>query len=325
MPHDILHAICSREGLDATTARPLPGGQSNHVYLLEGRYVVRLGRGADARRRLEGEAALLARLPAEVLAPRIAAGGRLEDWTYQVQPRLEGRPLHHLWTGLSPETKDALVAQLAAALRALHAVPVEGYGPATGADAERHGSWRARCEEAFAALVGQLGEVGYALPEAVTAEMARFWAEHADALEPSRPSLVHGDIWPGNLLVEGDRLVAIVDWELAAQAPPDNELLILEHFLLYPNDYVEEDREVYCAADFADLALLLAAHYPELLATPRLRERLDLYQLLYILDVHVGWARAHGTEGGAPWSLLAKASNVLSAHGVRMFPRVPRT
>ncbi len=318
MPDRALAAICACEGLDPAGALPLAGGQSNSVYLLEGRHVLRMGCGEEARRRLEGEAALLARLPAEVPAPRVTAAGRLDDWTYQLQPRLDGQPLHHLWPSLSPRVKDGLVAQAVAALRAVHALSAEGFGPPSD-PAQRDASWRERCTREFAALLAQVPEVGYALPPAMTGALERFLSIHAEALEPATPCLVHGDLWPGNLLVDGERLAAILDWELATLAPRDYELLLIEHFCLYPNDFAEEDREVYCAADFADYAALFAAHYPEMLAAPRLRERLDLYQLGYILDVHVSWAREYGVGGGGPLSLLAKGANFLSAHGARMF------
>jgi aminoglycoside phosphotransferase (APT) family kinase protein len=36
----------------------------------------------------------------------------------------------------------------------------------------------------------------------------------------NRPALLHGDYWPGNILWQDGRLVAIVDWEDAARGDP---------------------------------------------------------------------------------------------------------
>jgi aminoglycoside phosphotransferase (APT) family kinase protein len=38
--------------------------------------------------------------------------------------------------------------------------------------------------------------------------------------ERNRPVLLHGDFWPGNTLWQGDRLVAVIDWEDAAIGDP---------------------------------------------------------------------------------------------------------
>lgn len=40
----------------------------------------------------------------------------------------------------------------------------------------------------------------------------------------NRPTLLHGDYWPGNWLWRGDRLAAIIDWEDAAVGDPLSDL-----------------------------------------------------------------------------------------------------
>lgn len=46
--------------------------------------------------------------------------------------------------------------------------------------------------------------------------------------QPQRnaPTLLHGDFWPGNVLWQGDRLVAVIDWEDAAIGDPLMDLAI---------------------------------------------------------------------------------------------------
>ena len=39
--------------------------------------------------------------------------------------------------------------------------------------------------------------------------------------------LVHGDFWLGNLLVSGDRIVAVIDWTDAHWGPPEVDLMLL--------------------------------------------------------------------------------------------------
>ena len=42
----------------------------------------------------------------------------------------------------------------------------------------------------------------------------------SDRINLNAPALLHGDFWPGNLLWEGDRLTAIIDWEDAMLGDP---------------------------------------------------------------------------------------------------------
>lgn len=46
----------------------------------------------------------------------------------------------------------------------------------------------------------------------------------AYSVHPFRPSLVHGDYWPGNILWDNGRLAAVLDWEDAAIGPPASDV-----------------------------------------------------------------------------------------------------
>ena len=60
-------------------------------------------------------------------------------------------------------------------------------------------------------------------------EMVAGWPDVADALRssapaPLAPALVHGDFRLGNLLAEGDRITAVVDWEIWSAGDPRVDL-----------------------------------------------------------------------------------------------------
>ncbi len=54
-------------------------------------------------------------------------------------------------------------------------------------------------------------------------ELALGWLRHT-APDAARTVLVHGDFKPGNVLLEGDRIVALLDWELAHLGDPMEDL-----------------------------------------------------------------------------------------------------
>lgn len=70
-----------------------------------------------------------------------------------------------------------------------------------------------------------LPEVFDYLPEAAQWSALRaYLAACTDSAYGGRPALLHGDFWPGNLLWQDGRLVAILDWEDAAIGDPLSDL-----------------------------------------------------------------------------------------------------
>jgi aminoglycoside phosphotransferase (APT) family kinase protein len=122
---------------------------------------------------------------------------------------LPGRPLTE---PENHEHQDSVRHELGAALRRLHAVT----GPGFGYDGEGRASG-ATWAEAFAAMTADVladaRDWGVALPVG-DAEMMAVVRRHADVLDRVRePSLVHFDLWDGNVLCAGGRLTGLVDGE----------------------------------------------------------------------------------------------------------------
>jgi len=184
-------------GGEVARAEPLGGGcleQVTRVTLRDGRRAV--AKGGPAPR---VEATMLAALRAAgAPAPAVLA---VDDALLVMEERPARGALAAAW------------ADLGRVLATLHAAEGERYG------------WDA--DYAYAAVT---------LPNAATDDWPAFWAErrllaHADALPadlarrvaalaaelPSRlparprPSLLHGDLWGGNVLVDGDRVSALID------------------------------------------------------------------------------------------------------------------
>ena len=313
-------AICQKENIEAETLEPLSGGQVNGVFLVNQRYVVRIGSGQEASRRLQSEASLLREIAGEIPVPEVYAFGQHQGSTYQIQRFVRGEKLHHIWGDLSPECKDRIISELASYLRTLHqhTAPRFGY-PHEGADT--YGSWPEFCEHRLRIELQAVEALGIGIPSEILRLITGYFHSHKHALQGGIPSLVHRDLWPGNILVEKGRISAILDFEFAMYAPRDYELLLIERFCLYPNDYAEEDNEIYDTSSFSDLFCLLRKHYPEIFEVRSLRERLNLYHLLYSLEAHVAWRRTQGgTVGGdLPIQPIATALNFVFDHGARMF------
>ncbi len=205
--------------------------------------VLRIGRDAEAAERLRREAELLRTLAGRVPVPQVFTAGKCRGVPYQVQEFVQGDALHRAWKGLPAEDRDAIVAELASYLRVLHGMAFATFGGYGRHD--QHPPWEAFWEGEWRAL---LAAAPATLP-APLADLVRRAEECFErwrqALREGRATLVHGDLWPGNILVRDGHITALLDFESALQAPKDYELLRMEQFGLYPNDYAAEGDEVH--------------------------------------------------------------------------------
>ena len=105
----------------------------------------------------------------------------------------------------------------------------------------------------------------------------------AAALEPfNAPTLVHGDLHFDNVLWDGRRVTALLDWKWARPAPPDLELDVFLRYCAFPFLHVAEHfRNQARTADYVDVPFVFADYYPELFSMPRQFDRMRLYSIAY--------------------------------------------
>lgn len=176
---------------------PLPGGALSgivRIELTDGREAV-IKSGPDPR----AEAAMLEAIAAAgAPAPAVLAAG---PGALAIELVPAGGRLGRAWPSLG------------AALAALHAKGGDGYGwdvdyafGAVAIDNTRRERW-----PEFWGEQRLLAHVD-ALPKELGARVERIAAALPDRLpERPRPSLLHGDLWGGNVLVDGGRVSALID------------------------------------------------------------------------------------------------------------------
>ncbi len=148
----------------------------------------------------------------------------LADGTLLVMARVGGVKAGEYFPELAAPTAHLRVLgeQLAMALAHLHAVPLSSLGSTNlSLGQEVTEGTLAMAVDGMAARIGQLSG-----PPIASVPMARRWLlDHVGDVVPSGAlCLVQGDVGLHNMLVEGDRLTALVDWEAATVGPPVREL-----------------------------------------------------------------------------------------------------
>lgn len=233
--------------------------------------------------RLRREADLASKLPPEVGYPRIIAYGGDLGADYLVLERLDGHPLSRWWPRMTHGQRREAIRQLAHKLAAIHATPAphmaQLYKAPQLLNAARDGS------DAVQPLREALEKVA-TLPHVdpmLIADVAHIVEQSARYLTPfDMPTLVHGDLTFENVLWNGERITAILDFEWSRSGPPDLDLDILLRFCAYPQLHVAPDYESLTHADdYADVPWWLAEDYPELFDAPYVFERVRLYGIAW--------------------------------------------
>ena len=200
--------------------RPLPAsGWDNRMFRLGEDKLVRLPSAAAYEAQVDKEQRWLPffapRLRLEIPSP-LAIGRPANGfpWNWSVYRFIEGDPAPS-----TPADPELLARDLAGFLREFHAIDASG-GPPPGAHNFHRGAPLLHYDSEVRSAIDMLG-AGIPAAAALAA-----W-DRALAAPWTRPGVwVHGDIAPGNLLVRGGRLVAVIDFGNLAVGDPACDLAI---------------------------------------------------------------------------------------------------
>ncbi len=267
-------------GLNPDVALTRASSVTNEVWLTPD-LVVRVNSRPDQRLRREADLARM--LPLNIgYPPVVAYGGELgADWL--ILERVRGKALSRWWPDLSQESRRAAVAQLADKLRAVHSTVIPQLGELNEVpqllDRARRG--RAAVQRLLDALL-MLRTNPHVQTSLIDAAY-RLVEESAHYLDPfDVATLVHGDLTFENILWDGERITALLDFEWARPGPSDLDLDILLRMVAYPKLHVAEDYEHRThAADYRDVPWWLANDYPELFEHNGQYERVRVYSIAW--------------------------------------------
>lgn len=284
--------------------RSLGGGWIHRVYLVNEEYVLRFRPPERSGESLLTEQTLSRLLEGRAPVPQIVLADTsrtLVNADYVVLRRLPGEPLARVWLREeSHARRRELVRQWVGLLRTIHEVRLPACGGFHGGELVPAASWRAYLGGRIERRLSRVR----ACPGADTVlldAIAATWRRHAAALELAEPCLVHRDLHFGNVLVEGDRITGVIDFEAAVAAPADYELDQIGRFLRWPTLFLEPELGARATRDrCAEVWSLLREGYPALAQVPDLRSRLVVYALEYELACLYDAYRGRWGAAGVP-------------------------
>ncbi|MBO0130996.1 aminoglycoside phosphotransferase family protein [Agrobacterium burrii] len=161
--------------------------------------------------------ALAPLLPVPIPAP-LALGQPGEDYPFcwSIYCWLEGEPLARHLDGVD---LSVIATDVAAFLQALHGIDASAGPPAGAHNFHRGGSLAVYEEEARASAARLSDEVDQALAMEI-------WQLALSSRWQGQGVWVHGDIAEGNLLVQGGRLSAVIDFGSSGVGDPSSDLIL---------------------------------------------------------------------------------------------------
>lgn len=168
----------------------------------------------------------------------------------------------------------------------------------------------ARLREAEAFLAGERPDLAAQVSTIVEAVAA--------GLADAPMGLIHGDLKPDHVLIDGDR-VALIDFDLAAAADPVADVAHLVAFLGKP-----QERARHRSHEPVDAAAIFVEEYFAH-APPSWRQRLPLYHAMTAIHKAVGLRRRRGVEGeGRLEDVLREAQALLGGDAHTSVPTFKR-
>lgn len=291
---------------------------TNEVWLTP-EHVIRINRKATGR--LRREAVLAGVLPAASGYPGVVAAGDGGGMDWLVLVRKQGVPLARAWPSMTTPQRRSAISQLASRLRQISATAVpEGLPPLSPPQLIDAGSLFP-LDPLHRALALARGLSGVA-PSLVDEMCVRIGELTASLGGLRADTLIHGDLTFENVLWDGARVSAIIDFEWSRGAPSDLELDVFLRMCALPSLHVADDyQQITRAEDYANIPDWLAQDYPELFDVPRLRERLELYSLAFDLNELVQFPPRGDARSLPPLHALNRIHATLAgrAHFMRWF------
>lgn len=259
----ILRQIAEENGIDYESSSPLSGGDINEVYLFEGqsnKFVIKLNSAQRFPRMFEAERLGLEKLaePGIIDVSKPIAVGETDAMAYLI--------LEHKDSGKkSPDFWESFGEQMAE----LHKTTAEHFGLEQDnyiGSLPQYNDKKDSAAEFYISMrlepqIKMAEEKGFRLNVS-----DRFYKNCEQLIPQENPSLVHGDLWNGNYLVNAEGLPCLID-PAVAFAPREMDLGMMKLFGGFQEKLFQTYNEVFP----------LEAGW---------QERIPLWQLYYLL-VHL--------------------------------------
>lgn len=195
--------------------------------------------------------------------------------------RIHGDSLFHLWYQVDEHQRRDYIRQAGEIIREMQILAFpEPNCFRVPAD------WKEELLGRTRTLLERLSSIPDSIPEELAAAVQKYITDNRDSLTDTELFPVYSDLHFDNLLVDETGRMWLIDYEMMEAAPRDYLLDVWHRMLVHPFTYAnEEDHEHTQPEDYTQITVWLREEVPELFAHPELQKRVNIYSLLYELDL----------------------------------------
>ncbi|MBI2550942.1 aminoglycoside phosphotransferase family protein [Candidatus Uhrbacteria bacterium] len=285
IPINSLRKLFQETGLGAANLiHKIDVGFSNDVYSIDDDYILKIGsserEGAENMRRdIYFCRFLHSKLPTPMI---VHAGISQEGRPFMVYKKIVGENLYNKWHLLSEGDRELVIKQICSMLRKINETPYNDYALEFGIDLNI--SWQNRISLEIQANLQKVEQKG-ALPQNRIDAVKKYVDANKAVLKEEKIALVYWDVHFDNILIDGTKIVGILDFERVYIAAIDYVLDLVKRMTKYPKKYASEIAENYVKPeDYANLLATYKKYYPELFDFDDLEKRLSLYGVKHSLN-----------------------------------------
>lgn len=249
-------------------------GFTNTIYNINQKYILKICTKESNEENFQKEINFYLKNEKNTYIPKLIEQSTTKKeipYFYEVLEKVEGVSLFHIWHKLKETEREDIIRQLCGALKEFHQEKGKPY------------DW---CEyqkqifqEAYQKVLdnGSLNSKQSDIIEEAYQRFEEFLGENKDF------AFLHNDLHFDNIFYHNGT-IKIMDFERAIYAPIDFELDIIYRMTRKPWKYASEETEGYTKyEDYQTIMPYLKKYAEELFAQPNLKERLDIYDMVYYM------------------------------------------
>lgn len=182
-----------------------------------------------------------------------------------VERRLPGRSMTEALAEVTDRQREELFESYLSTARSLRRIdyPADTYGELITEEPLRSSTWAGYLTDALDRQARACDPRAYPEATDLALTVADIRDRAADRPDPTKPSLVHFDYFPGNVLCDDHRITAVIDWSvLAVAGDPDLDVALAAAYLGVTPTATADDA-AFCRAWLADNGLADTAEFYE--------------------------------------------------------------
>lgn len=220
------------------------------------------------------------------------------DFEVLVMERTKGTVLLNDIFELSEEDQKVLFEQVLDVVKQLFTITFNDFGDINLEGKESYATYAEFLKKAFDRHIAIIREDKLAKPDDID-RIEAYFHKHIGVFSEGDPVFVHTDLHMGNILHEGNKLTAVLDFDYSLKAPKVRVLQSLLAFIDKPQQFVEGTLyfEKYKGKHFRHLLPVLKAAFPDIFSDPQLVRKLNLIQINEaVMWVSQNWSEAWNKE-----------------------------